>query len=197
MIRVDDPSWSIFTYLLDSDGVWVVCPKCQGPAKIKVELTENQELPEIVKLVCTDCAHSAISKSSSNPQAPRCHGCGTRRIDRPISSHDTPGISFPLNRRERCTFCRRLKLGSDPYFGLRFFLRAQIGGKEFWALNSRHLADMRMFLGATLRERNPRIGLTLTAMARLPAWTKVASMRKRVVRSVDKMLATARQRGMQ
>lgn len=124
-----------------------------------------------------------------------CHGCGTRRIDRPIWIHG-PDAYFPLNRRERCGFCRRLKLASDPYFGLPFFFKTEIGGKELWALNRRHLADMRMFLGATLRERNPRIGLALTAMARLPAWTKVASMRSKVVRSIDKMLANAEQRGL-
>lgn len=63
-------------------------------------------------------------------------------------------------------------------------------------MNRHHLADMRMFLGATLRERNPRIGLSLTAMARLPAWTKIASMRPKVVRSIDKMLTTAERHGL-
>ena len=175
--------------------MWVVCPRCHGPAKIKIERTESGRLPEAVKLVCTDCSHRAISEFPSNPQAPLCYGCGTRRIDRPHPGHDAEAIA-PQNSRERCGFCRRLKHGCDPYFGLPFFLKTEIGGKQLWALNRRHLEDMRMFVGATLRERNPRIGLSLTAMARLPAWTKAASMRPKIVRSIDKMLVNAERLGL-
>ena len=195
MYRINDPSQSIFSYLLDPEGVWVVCPKCHGPARSKIELTQDGRLPEAAKLACTGCSYRATSEFPPNPRSPICYGCGTRRIDRPDPRYNALDIT-PHNSRERCGFCRRLKRGYEPHSGLPFFLKTEIGGKELWALSHRHLADMRMFLGATLRERNPHVGLRLTAMARLPAWTKVASMRPKIVRSIDKMLVTAGRHGL-
>lgn len=193
--RVADPSWSIFSYLLDAGGVWVACPKCHGPARVRIELTENRTLPDAAQIVCMGCLHRAVCGCPSNPQELRCYGCGTRRIDRPDPAFDAEAIT-PHHSRERCRYCRSLKHGRDPYSGQPFFLKGEIGGKELWALNRHHLVDMRIFLGATLRERNPDTGLTLTAMARLPAWTKAASIRPRIVRFLDKLLASADRYGL-
>lgn len=189
--RFNDPSRTLFGYLLDAGGTWVVCPKCSGPASVKVEVDEKDCFGETAELTCTSCLHRSTSLPPPTPPPPYCYGCGTRiSIFRPLPKQRGMGLG-PPNRRQGCGVCRRLKHGSDPYFGLPFFLKTEIGGKEFWAVNRRHLSDLRMYLGATLRERNPWIGISLTAMARLPAWTKVASMRPKIVRTIDKMLASA------
>lgn len=91
--------------------------------------------------------------------------------------------------RPRMTHTVELAEGCDPYFRLPLFLKAQIAGKEIWAVNVPHLLDLRMYLGAILRER--RSGLSLTAMKRLPSWMKSASMRPKVVRALDRMFETA------
>ena len=189
--RIDDPSETLLTYLLDDGGIWVVCPKCRGPAKVEMKVAENGRVRDTAELACTSCFNRATSEPPSDPQAPECYGCGTRiSIDRPLPVQRGMGIG-PPNRRQGCGVCRRLKRGCDPYFGLPFFLKTEIQGREIWAVNRRHLTDLRKFLGATLRERNPRNGISLTAMARLPAWTKVASMRPKVIRTIDKMLQSA------
>ena len=83
--RIDDPSETLLTYLLDDGGIWVVCPKCRGPAKVEMKVAENGRVRDTAELACTSCFNRATSEPPSDPQAPECYGCGTRiSIDRPL-----------------------------------------------------------------------------------------------------------------
>jgi len=181
MKRVDDPSWSIWAYLYDPAGVWVACPSCSGPARVMPEIGKGGHSEHTAQLTCTCCLYRAHSAPPTNPNAPLCHGCGTRiSVEQPLPKRKGVGLG-PPNRRQGCGLCKRLKCGQDPYFGLQFFMRSDVGGREIWAINRRHLRDMAVFIRARLRERNPAVALSLTAMARLPAWMKTAHMRPRIL----------------
>jgi hypothetical protein len=186
--RVADPSGSIFSYLWDGTGIWTNCPRCNGPAKIIVDASEGGVFQNSAVLTCTVCAYREKTPPKIKGEALRCWGCGTPVIDQPSYS-GFPG-SFTTNTKI-CPFCTCLRQGRDPYFGLPFLLKARIGRHELWAINREHLVHMRTFIGGTLRERNPAVGLSLTAMARLPAWAKRASARSSVLRALDKMHSVA------
>lgn len=193
--RITDHNRSVFAYLFDREGMWVVCPQCRGPAQIEAEYAKYSWDRELAVLTCRNCLYRSTSAEPPSPPPKRCNSCGMRvSIDDPIPPRRGMGMG-PPNRRQGCGFCRRLQNGCDPYFGFPFFLSEQIRGEELWAVNLLHAVDMRRYLGATLRERNP-YGLSLSAMARLPAWTKTALMRPKVVRALDKMIKAAGRYGL-
>ncbi len=63
----------------------------------------------------------------------------------------------------------------DPDFGLPLWLQTPCCGETLWATNKRHLAFLRNFVEATLRERKPNINSSL--ISRLPKWIKSAKNR--------------------
>lgn len=188
-LRATDPSPSIFSYLMDSGRVWVECPNCKGPAKIVPRLIDGRYIGNTADMSCSACLMNRASKDTVENDTPRCNSCGTRvSIDKPVPKRSCSGKA-PPNRRLGCGFCRRLQQGCDPFFGLPFFLKAKVSGKELWAVNRRQATELQYYLSATLRERGN--GMALTAFARLPAWVKTASARPKVLQALRRMLSLA------
>jgi hypothetical protein len=84
----------------------------------------------------------------------------------------------------------------DSCFGLPLWLQTPCVGHTLWAFNGRHLAYLKEFLQAELRER--RGTANASVISRLPAWVKVAKHREAALRAVGRLersLATPRCHG--
>ncbi|MET7438156.1 hypothetical protein ACWERY_01075 [Streptomyces sp. NPDC004082] len=126
-------------------------------------------------------------------------------------AHVTPAVAAPMHtvpslfarRRLVCRACGlsrevggggfRLFRGrgeaTDPYFGLPLWLQTETRHGRIWAYNPEHLAVIRNFVQAPLRERAPwdAPGKKLTLVARLPTWVKKGKNRDEVLRVIDRL----------
>jgi hypothetical protein len=73
----------------------------------------------------------------------------------------------------------------DSCFGLPLWLHTPCAGHTLWAFNARHLAYLKQFLQAELRER--RGTANASVISRLPAWMKDAKHRDQVLRAVERL----------
>jgi hypothetical protein len=71
----------------------------------------------------------------------------------------------------------------DACFGMPLWLQTSVRGETLWAFNARHLAFLRAYLAATLREKS---AITSSAAARLPGWLKRAA-RSESLRAVARL----------
>jgi hypothetical protein len=76
----------------------------------------------------------------------------------------------------------RLSLPRDPFFHLPLWYVTGVRGKPFWAYNTRHLAFLKDYLGATLRIRVPHRNGSLAS--RLPAFLTDRMNRAAVIRAI-------------
>jgi hypothetical protein len=183
-----------------ADDVLVRCPRCRGRAHV---LRESQRFSG--RVVCDSCGFSRgpaeqtelwlgpVRAWAGRP----CRRCG-RGLRRAYSSQKHP----PERRsvRLRCTGCGAesdapLRLSPVPpgeahdgLTGLPLWLQAPCRGHVLWALNPAHLAWLRDYVGAALRERTPRLNAALAS--RLPGWIKAARSRDDVLRCLDRMEST-------
>jgi len=70
----------------------------------------------------------------------------------------------------------------DNCFGLPLWLQTPCVGHVLWAFNARHLAYLKDFLQADLRER--RGTANASVVSRLPGWLKQAKHRSEALRAV-------------
>lgn len=130
-----------------------------------------------VRRRCTQCGrwlhHSLRSGSGYGPKDAhlKCGGCGRR--DR------YPVEWGPEGRGEAC----------DPTFGLRLRLQVQCVGHTLWALNPEHVAYLRSYVEATVRERIPNANAS--TVSRLPKWLKLAKNRQAVLSALQKLAKRA------
>jgi hypothetical protein len=73
----------------------------------------------------------------------------------------------------------------DNCFGLPLWLQTPCAGHTLWAFNARHLAYLKQFLEAELRER--RGTANASVISRLPAWIKEAKHRDATLRAVERL----------
>ncbi|MFC4516689.1 hypothetical protein [Streptomyces ehimensis] len=81
---------------------------------------------------------------------------------------------------------------TDPYFGLRLWLQTETRHGRLWAYNVEHLALIKRFVEAPLREGIAwhDHGRKMTAVARLPAWMQQAKNRDEVLRAIARIHAS-------
>ena len=73
----------------------------------------------------------------------------------------------------------------DPAFGLPLWLQVPCCGHVLWAFNREHLAKLRQYTAADLRER---IGVMHWSMfSRLPAWMTSAQNRDAVLKGMGRI----------
>lgn len=73
----------------------------------------------------------------------------------------------------------------DNCFGLPLWLQTPCAGHTLWAFNARHLAYLKEFLQAELRERHGTANASV--ISRLPAWMKSAKHRDEALRAVQRL----------
>lgn len=80
--------------------------------------------------------------------------------------------------------------GTDPYFGLPLWLRAEVRGEQLWAYNRDHLAFLDTYVRAAMRQRAPNKNSSLAS--RLPRWMKAAASRRDVLKAIAKISRSER-----
>ena len=138
-------------------------------------------------------------------QCPVCGGCATVRKIEPEQAHGyvlhkVSGLDIwygvPYFARLICTRCAHLKdiktdgagLGdaTDWYFNLPLWFQMPCCGKTLWAYNRPHLAYLKRYVEADLRDEcsYPNSGLARY----LPQWLKAAKNRDEVLRGLHKLM---------
>ncbi|MGY1496102.1 hypothetical protein ACW4TU_05675 [Streptomyces sp. QTS52] len=143
-------------------SVLVRCPRCARPAHVQPDPHEPDQ-----------AIHSVLFA----PRRLVCGGCGLSRR--------WSGSSVMFSGSTAAT-------ARDPYFHLPVWLQTETRHGRLWAYNLEHLAYIRRFVAASLRERAPwyDTGRKMTLVARLPVWIKSAKNRDEVLRAIDRIQAT-------
>jgi DNA-directed RNA polymerase subunit RPC12/RpoP len=127
-----------------------------------------------------------------------CPHCGSRAVVKTRRVEGRPLMSWP--RRLICPTCTHAEtwspnrncagrtLAADPFFGLPLWLQADVRGHRLWAFNEAHLAYLKRYVAATLRER-PVSVLGMTLVEKLPAWLKSAKLRPGILRAITRLEA--------
>lgn len=183
------------TYLAEFRGVIDVrCPRCAAHAAVRSPVDGSDG-----RVACSHCGFSA-SQDEDGWLGPM-RGVARRRC--PSSGHWMERTSNgPRHDHLAHLVCEcgwdcqepyrwdRLPLGIiDPVFGLDLWLQAPFRGEVLWAYNGEHLAFLRDYVAADLRERMPKRNRSL--VARLPAWIKSAKNRDDLLGAIAKLEAMA------
>ena len=75
----------------------------------------------------------------------------------------------------------------DPHFGLPLWLQRPFGDEVLWAVNGRHLAFLRDYIAASLREREPYRNQSVAS--RLPAWMGRSTKRGALLTAIERLSA--------
>lgn len=97
-----------------------------------------------------------------------CHGCGATTN----AGFSVQPVTVPDALVDNC-------------FGLPLWLQTPCAGHTLWAFNARHLAYIKQFLEAGLRER--RGTANASVISRLPVWMKDAKRRDHALRAVERL----------
>lgn len=128
----------------------------------------------------------------------RCYHCGIKYKIREQYPKVVGNVrKFNENKTIRCQACgqnQQAKLwilktdfqGFDGYFGMPLLLTANFKGHLFWAYNDEHLAELKAFIGADLRERYHLAGNS-SMISRLPLWIKSAKNRDELLKLIEKL----------
>ena len=139
------------------DEFLVVCPKCEGMAKVIIDQLEFEKLPKRKmdkyrnrffaprRLVCLNCLHRDFWKGN------------------------------------------QIGVGSnvDWYFRLPLWLEISCCGTTLWAYNLKHLEMLEDYVGAKLRERTVKGRSSF--LSKLPKWIKSAKNRDEILKAIEKL----------
>ena len=86
------------------------------------------------------------------------------------------------------------RLPVDPWLQCELWLSAPFRGEILWAYNAAHLAFLREYVAAVLRERSPDKDPTqvknASVASTLPAWIKAAGNREALLVLIDELART-------
>ena len=200
-MRFDQPAYTPdhFTH-----EVWVRCPKCgqRGQVITQRDPETKRQLPATARFVCTQCPHTLSAPKKWEGYvyeytAAPCHHCGN-----PIQYCGEPTRKPAAQKRLTCGVCgtealvplqSREHLGrfaQDPRFGLALWLQIIVHGETLWLYNLEHLAYLRAYVAASVREAPDRHKYSI--ITNLPQFVKAAKHRDVIVRKLDALAAQYR-----
>lgn len=143
----------------------IVCPSCSKQAVVRRNAAEDT-----ARLTCGGCAHS-------------------RDWQGPYRSYQ-----FGLQGSQDLEGAVVLGAPIDPYFHCDLWMRVDCVGEVLWAYNQEHLAFLRAYVAAPLRERTRdkenKFGYrNLLLESRLPKWMISAKNRNAVLAGLVKLEA--------
>ena len=118
-----------------------------------------------------------------------CPKCGEKAVVRSTDAHEKAELlcsschyftNKPV-KREKYSYSST----NDYWFDCELWLQASFKGEMFWAHNDKHLAYMKEYIGAGLRERNNREFFTL--VEKLPGFIKSAKNRDKLLKLITKL----------
>ncbi|MDO4897406.1 MAG: hypothetical protein Q3971_08595 [Moraxella sp.] len=177
---------------------WVKCVRCGQAGTVKHR-----------RFACRHCA-LVLQNADNRPYHwfgdcriradGRCYHCGTKySID---EHHPKPAFvgrlrGFDITKTITCQSCHRKNVVTllfykkskhhlDDEFGMPLLLALPFKGHVFWAYNDKHLAELKTFIGADLRERTHMAG-NGSMISRLPLWIKSAKNRDELLKLIEKL----------
>lgn len=188
-------------------GEFVVhCPRCAAAATVRRPWNHDSRRWEPATLVCGSCGHTR--RQAAFPQGwagpvqicvrQRCGRCG-RWLHLRRTSKNVPVYRQVELQCDGCGATTRYDFHLHPLtvpraivddvFGLPLWLQAPCAGHTLWALNADHLAYLKQFVAAELREhREPYVNGSVAS--RLPAWLKQARHRTEALRALARLEQT-------
>ncbi|MFF4354061.1 hypothetical protein [Streptomyces sp. NPDC001530] len=164
-------------------------PRSPAPARFRDPRHTKYDFTESIVVRCPRCERIAHVRP-----VPDGEGQGTRpcfRAPRRLTCHGC-GLSRQTDSERVSLWRSSVGPALDPYFRAPLWLQTETRHGWLWAYNLEHLAFLRQFVAASLRERAPwyDIGQKMTVVARLPVWIKSAKNRDEVLRAVERIRAT-------
>lgn len=174
-----------------SQRVLVECPHCRSRAIV---------LRKGPSFTCGSCGYNqrgtgegwaGMAKATVKRKCGRCGRILAKTVRRAAPHPCKLGVTCP-----GCSYTNYIPViwrpdpknePCDPHFGYRLWLQTRCVGEILWAYNEEHLAFLRGYVGADLREREPNANATLAS--RLPKWLQSAKNRDGVLRAVRRLEA--------
>jgi DNA-directed RNA polymerase subunit RPC12/RpoP len=190
------------TFLLSyASEVLVKCARCTMPGAVRAEWSGWQWM---AVFECGDCGLQ-LESSKGDWLGPirwagrrPCGYCGHKWLLPQIDQVGWPREVFD-SVSSSCAECgresivplqphRRYDAGSniDPHFGQPLLLVDAGRFGSVWAYNGEHLATLKAYVSATLRERGANAG-NKSMFSRLPAWMKAAKNRESISKRLAKL----------
>lgn len=126
---------------------------------------------------CSNCGKE-LKKSIPNVNEPKetitvkCSNCGDTQDYKPRNIK----LEWIYNNNGQPT---------EPYYRLPLWLTETVKGQSLWAYNYKHLAYLKEYVAADLREKNGRLYWTM--VEKLPEWMKSAKNREVVIKGIEKL----------
>lgn len=195
--RFVDDGESLMAY---AGEVLVKCVRCGSPGTVRAERSSWRWVAEFE---CIECGLHLLSSEDDWVGPVRlmgrrpCGYCGHQWLLPQVDQSGWPrevvqSISTVCSEcgRESIVPLRPQKLydaGSiDPHFGLPLLLVEAGRFGPVWAYNAEHLATLKAYISATLRERTSSAG-NKSLFSRLPVWMKAAKNRDSVSKRLAKL----------
>lgn len=159
------------------DEFLVRCPRCQRCARVARAAPAQSDKP--------------ASEQSFDPRRCTCPHCAFVEE----WNKDTPAKSGPQESTFQLAMARRGRVSAsiviggpaDWYFRHPLWLQTSCCGHVLWAYNAAHLAFLREYVQADLRERVPVQNTNNTLASRLPRWMKSAKNRDEVLKGIARL----------
>ena len=186
-----------------SDEILVRCPHCHQQAAILSDVPSNSvpypcPAPK-ARFACSSCYKSIKEDAWYGPVAiapvnAQCGHCGSA-----LESAWRIVKEYKSKMEVTCTACGQARLydtaykrtyansqqASDPYFGLPLWLQAPFGSHTVWAYNRKHLAYLKEYVQAKLRESASGGRHALTW--KLPNFIKLAKNRDGILKIIARL----------
>jgi hypothetical protein len=207
---VDNGRW-----LAGFSGEFVVrCPQCRAASKVFREWDHARRTWGPATVACVTCGFSRRQQTRAGCECGRCQRhvcdswagpvvisvrrrcshCGRRMcVDRQAKvapqhrfvTLSCDGCGAPTNADYEIRPVMVPAALVDNCFGLPLWLQIPCAGHTLWAFNARHLAYLKEFVQAGLRERHGTANASV--VSRLPGWLKQAKHRGEALRAVERL----------
>lgn len=182
-----------------ANEIEVVCPKCGEHGVLKGNGRQGS-------FTCLACAYRAQSDTTGwvgEVEAAgrrRCPACGTKWIT--VSKTYASATNATQDLMGTCPNCseqshvqvtlwpsKPYDHSVDPFLGLELALKENTRHGAVWVYNASHLAELKAFLAASIREDYDQGS---SYFSRLPTWMKAAKNRDDVLKAVGRLEKRAR-----
>lgn len=146
--------------------ILVKCTNCGCKAKVLPgKFFSTYQLTKEIKVVCTNCG---FNKNANHSIV----------VDAYKSNNTTiQGILYTIGGPY------------DPFFQMPVWLQIKVGSHLLWAYNYEHLAFLKTFVSAKIRERNHSQTFSNKSVgSRLPRWLTAAKNRDEVLKKINQLM---------
>ena len=176
-----------------SRQILVQCPKCYKMAEVKCGKNGT------AKLACRNCSlvksyQPVRYQMRLKRNCPKCGAFFQLDLDNLEKKEEKITVTcancqdvqvYEPKYMEYRVLSQGFGLGKDNFFGCELWLQTDFRGNLFWANNAEHLAYLKNYIQAKIRERNNRSGFTL--VEKLPSFIKSAKNREALLAEIIKL----------